>query len=241
MSYETVVPGDPNPDSTPETPPAAAPAAPPEPPPADDAPDDDDGISDITVDELRDQLRSVFAEEFDSRLPKPEPEPEPDPYEDVDEGVRPHLRKIDDLERRLAAAEAKNAEREAAERSAAWENDRVADLRAGARALQMTKEEVMEVAKFVDENLSPDVADKLKFEQLAILWNPALASRRKANGAPTPKQGSPAKEPPSARLVEVGSGGDAPPKSRHPGPGKGFDDIHAEARRELAGKLFITE
>lgn len=238
MSEDQIVPGAP----APETPPAPAPAPePPAPEPVEPEADVED-FDDIPLDELESSIRSIVGDALDERLPKPEPEPEPDPFEDLPEDVRPLAEKNAALEKRLAAMEAKEQERERAAAEAGRESNMIAQMKAAAKEFSMSKEEVLAVADYVDKNLPPEVADKLSFEQMAILQNPLLASRRKVNGAPpSAKPGAPAGGPPPAKLVEVGSGGDAPPRDRHPGPGKGFDDIHREAAREYAGKLFVNE
>lgn len=208
------------------TPPAAAPAAAPAP---ESVEDDYDAM---TMEELEALVENSVKRGVEAATPKA---PAEDPNADLDPRVREIDARTKKVEEELAARRANEQKALEAQQEAA----RITAIQKTAQEFKMTKEELLAVADYADAH--PDKAAVADFRTLAIMQNPELLLRAKATPTPEPKPpAAPDGGPAPAAIVEVGSGGDAPPAEFTPGAGHGFGDITRWALRHQAGQ-FIQE
>lgn len=193
-----------------------------------------DEAFEVDLDELDARLEKIISKGIDQGIQKhlapevPEEEPEPEPEPGSDEA---RIRALERAELDRQAAAAKQAEADA-------EKQTLAEIAQTMSKYKLTKEETMAVAKAIDAN--PTKHAELTFEESAILTNPALAGRLVKPTPPTTGTPRPQGGPNAALLVEVGSGGEQPPKDFEPGPGHGFGDINRWARQSGEAAKLVT-
>lgn len=199
--------------------------------PAEDA-DPEVDLDTMSIEELEQVVETAVSRAVETAKPKGPPAPDPL------EGVDPAVRELHERTAKVEAQLAERNEREKAEAAAAQENARIKEIGAVAEEFKMSRKELLAVADYADAH--PEKAAVADFRTLAVMQNPELLLRAKAKPSAQPKDEAPAGGPANAAVVEVGSGGEAPPAEFKPGPGHGFGDITNWALRHQRGQ-FITE